>query len=94
MPINIFDFAASLGLDRYAISTASPQLDTDLIETAAFAKQQRRRIIKQYETIRCRCTQFLLVLFERGLEVRFFFFHNEHYFLKKEVDNPYVCLYN
>ncbi|MES0856049.1 hypothetical protein ABS784_07385 [Geobacillus sp. G4] len=64
---NRFDFAASLGLDCYVISTASLQLDTDLIETAAFAKQQRRRIITQYESARRRYTPLLLESFDHGL---------------------------
>ncbi|EQB96347.1 polysaccharide pyruvyl transferase family protein [Geobacillus sp. A8] len=63
----VFDFAALLGLDRYVVSTASPQLETDLIDTVALAEQHRRRIMEQYETARRQYIPLLLEPFERGL---------------------------
>ncbi|QOR85039.1 polysaccharide pyruvyl transferase family protein [Geobacillus stearothermophilus] len=63
----VFDFAASIGLERCVISTASPQLERDLLETIAFAEDQQRRIIAQYEAARRRYVPLLLEPFERGL---------------------------
>lgn len=63
----VFDFAASIGLERCVVSTASPQLETDLLETVAFAEDQQHRIIAQYETARRRYVPLLLEPFKRGL---------------------------
>jgi polysaccharide pyruvyl transferase WcaK-like protein len=65
----VFDFAASLGFEQYVISTASPQLDTELVKTVALAEEQRSRIIEQYEAARRQYTPLLLEPFQHGLFV-------------------------